>query len=747
MTLLDGLNAPQRRAAEHTDGPLLLLAGAGSGKTRTVTHRAARLVATGKAKPWDILCVTFTNKAAGEMKERLADLMGKQAGKQVWCMTFHALCVRILRRNAEQVGFPSKFSILDTTDVRKLVRGALGDVLGEGADIDASEVRKLAAQISKHKNAMRTPAQVAGHDPRLAQVWKAYARRCRDMAAMDFDDLMLFAIDAVRTPEGREAWAGRWSYVHVDEYQDTNGAQEVLLRLLMGDGRNICVVGDDFQAIYAFRGAQVDHILRFPKEWPDAQVIKLEDNYRSSGAIIEAANAVIAKSGECTAKTLRANHDQGAPVRLVQVDNQWDEARLVATRIAEFLNAGGTAEDVAVVYRNNAQSRALEEKLAEKRIPYKVVGGVEFYRRAEVQAARAWLQLLDNPRDIVAFNRAATTPRRGIGDASLQAVAAAARESGRSVVQVAADADALGVPAKAKTGLREVARVLADAERALESQPLSKVLGEVIRGSGQLDALKAAGKDGVDQLENLAELMQTAERYDRAADVREALTMFLEQTALTDATAGAKTQGVSLMTFHATKGLEFGVVFLTGLEDELFLRGEPDAKNIEEERRLLYVGLTRAMRLLHLSCCASRRMYGGQEQPMRPLRFLADLPPSVQRLKERPKRSVMGDPDRRAGDPPYRRGSRTAPRRGQSAGRAQRPSATNRPTPAAAAETARRQPVKAPKATRSFSAGERVRHAQFGVGTVTRGGSDAVAVRFDGAGQRTVMGGYLTAAS
>jgi DNA helicase-2/ATP-dependent DNA helicase PcrA len=742
--LLDGLNAAQRAAAECLDGPVLILAGAGSGKTRTLTHRAAYLLEQKRCHPTQLLVLTFTNKAAGELRARLGALLSPEEARQVWAMTFHAVCVRILRRSAGHIGLDNNFTIVDSADSRKLLKQAAININDSAAE-DNDELKRVRAIISRGKNAAEGPASLTSSSDhffvRVGRLWAEYDRLLRELSGLDFDDLLLQALKVFETEQGRLIWGGRFRYLLCDEHQDANKVQDRLLKELCGDHNNICVVGDEKQSIYRFRGAEVRNILRFESNWAGARVFHLEANYRSQANIITAANAVIEKSTERTDNRLVATRPAGSPVRLLTFETHWDEGRFVADRVKALIDAGISADSVAVAYRTNAQSQVLEEKLLERGISYRVVGGVEFNRRVEVQAVRAYLALLVNRRDRLAFERAIGWPKRGVGDTTAKLVVETARDSFdrdiRAAVTAVAASKPAGVNARAVTGLTEFAALLDRCEAAMATTALGEIVRGVVRYSGIEALLREGGETGRDQLANIDQLIGLAERYPGNAD--DSMAEFLEATALNETPEDEEREpAVTLMTLHATKGLEFGYVFLPGLEQELFLRPTSDPRDIEEARRLLYVGMTRAETELVMSLCESRRMWG-RESFMRPLQFLTDLPAEVirQRARTRPASPAPGAPRRpgRPGRPaPPRPGP---PRRSRTAGG---PSAGPLPAsrdPLGAGQPAR--PVAATPADR-FAAGQKVMHPSFGPGVVLSASGDRIRVRFPTATKELSIG-------
>lgn len=719
MRSLEGLNAEQRAAASHLEGPVLILAGAGSGKTRTLTHRTGYLVESGTCSPQEILVVTFTNKAAGELKSRLAGLMGQEDAQDIWAMTFHGLCVRILRQSGPHVGVPHNFTIVATDDQRKLLARA-ADALG--LDWDGNQLRRARSLISKAKNKGYQRTQMAeARNPEVRQVarlWEAYEQQLEDVDGLDFDDLLIRAVQVLEHGQGRARWAGRFSYLMVDEHQDTNPIQAKLIRLLCGEHRNLCVVGDEKQSIYRFRSAEVKHILRFSEDWPGATVYHLQQNYRSQSRIVEAANALMVPARERTDNVLRAVLPSGPPVRLIDFPTHWDEARGVVQWVSSALSGGAGPEDIAICYRTNAQSRVLEEKLLEKGIPYRVVGGVEFNRRVEVQGLRAYLSLLVNPSDALALERVINWPKRGVGPKSVQGILEHAKTADvpclQATEQAARSLTAVRLSKNAQTQLTAFLALLEEGRVRLGRQSLSEVMRFLLEESGIKEMLREES-DGLDRLANLDQLLELSEMFSHL-DGAQAAQDFLEHTALHEATTEAEQaeNRVSLMTLHATKGLEFKYVALCGLEDDLFLMEEGQAEE-EESRRLLYVGMTRAEHELLLTLARSRRVFGRQMQSQ-PLRFLDDLPADVKRQS--------------VGDRPPRPAARTSSRMG--------PSSAGIPAPVAPVRKTvpEREPAR-------VVVGQRVNHSSFGPGTVVEVAGNRAKVRF-GSGIRQLDLRYAT---
>jgi len=662
-TLTDGLNPPQRQAVRHRGGPLLIVAGAGSGKTRVLTARVAYLLAHRGAQPGEVLAITFTNKAAGEMKERVAALVGPRA-RSMWVSTFHSMCVRVLRAEAKQLGLKTTFSIYDQGDSRRLMTLCVREL-----DLDAKRypARHLAAQVSNLKNELidsetwATRAQT-GPEKVLAEAYERYQRRLREAHALDFDDLIMTTVNLLQAfPAVAEHYRRRFRHVLVDEYQDTNHAQYVLVRELVGgavgqrelrtadgdlirpgDASNavppaeLCVVGDADQSIYAFRGASIRNILEFERDYPNATVILLEQNYRSTQTILTAANAVISRNSNRKPKNLWSDAGAGAPIEGYVADNEHDEAAWVAGEVDRLSDTEGVEpSQVAVFYRTNAQSRVFEEVFIRVGLPYKVVGGVRFYERREVRDMLAYLRMLSNPADTVSLRRILNTPRRGIGDRAQACVEAL---SGRDRIPFA-DAlercrDAPGMNSRSAQAIGNFVAMMTEL-RALvaDGEGPAAILEAVLQRTGYVAELEAS-EDAQDEqrIDNIQELVSVAREYEESAPEGD-LAGFLERVSLVaDADSIPDVGGgvVTLMTLHTAKGLEFPTVFLTGLEDGIFphLRTLDDPAELEEERRLAYVGITRAQQRLYLSRAISRSAWG-QPSYNPASRFFDEVPPDL----------------------------------------------------------------------------------------------------------------------
>lgn len=649
QALLSGLNGPQREAVTHAGSPLLIVAGAGSGKTRVLTHRIAYLLAERQVHPGEIIAITFTNKAAGEMKERVAQLVGPRA-RLMWVSTFHSACVRILRAEHEHAGLKSTFSIYDADDSRRLMQ-----LVTRELDLDPKRypARGLAAQVSNLKNELVDPEEFAArakgpNERALAEAYSLYQRRLREAHALDFDDLIMTTVHLLQShPHVAETYRRRFRHVLVDEYQDTNHAQYVLIKELVSgtdglDPAELCVVGDADQSIYAFRGATIRNILEFERDFLDARTILLEQNYRSTQTILNAANAVIDRNTSRKPKRLWSEAGTGDPIVGYVADTEHTEADWVAREIDRLVDDGDTRPgDVAVFYRTNAQSRVFEEVFIRVGLPYKVVGGVRFYERKEVRDALAYLRALVNEDDTVSLRRVLNTPRRGVGDraeACVEALASRDRISFGAALRRAKDAP--GISTRAANGIAEFIALLDGAREVAETSAPEEVLEALLNRSGYLTELEESlDPQDAGRVDNLQELVSVAREYTERVEglgeegERATVAGFLEQVALVaDADQlpadDPEHQGVvTLMTLHTAKGLEFPVVFLTGLEDGVFphARTFGDNHELEEERRLAYVGITRARQRLYLSRAVTRSAWG-QPAYNAPSRFLAELP-------------------------------------------------------------------------------------------------------------------------
>lgn len=630
-SLFTDLNPEQERAVRTTEGPLLIQAGAGSGKTKTLTHRIAYIVAEHKATPYNILCVTFTNKAAKEMRERIAKLLDENPENRSFMPfmgTFHSICVRILRQDGEHIGIPRSFVIFDEQDRLSAVKQASKQL---SIDEKGFPPRLLASLISGAKNEMMTPEEYAGLQNAPAEraaslVFPVYEKILKEAGALDFDDLigktvtLLQAIEAVRVK-----WQEQFTYVMIDEYQDTNTAQYKLVKLLTNKRHNIAVVGDDWQSIYSWRGADFRNILNFEKDYPNTTIIKLEQNYRSTKHILEAAHAVITRNTQRSDKKLWTAAGDGLPVQILQVGNERAEAEAIVRRVQNGVESGlRRFNHYAVLYRTNAQSRSIEETFIRYGVPYRIVGGVRFYDRKEIKDILAYLRLLYQPRDAVSFARIVNVPARGIGAKSLQGFLDWSDQSSYDL-QTALEraAECGGITPKARNALSALGEILSTMREVMADATVASTIDSLIRRLEYYQYLDDGSVQGESRKENVKELISVAHEYQELG-----MEGFLEEVALISDLDNANLGGntVTLMTLHSAKGLEFPVVFMTGMEESIFphSRALYDQSEMEEERRLCYVGMTRAQEELYLICASSRMLYGGiQHNP--PSRFLSEI--------------------------------------------------------------------------------------------------------------------------
>jgi len=729
------LNAAQREAVTHISGPLLVLAGAGSGKTRVITHRIAHLVLNVGIPASRIVAVTFTNKAAAEMRERVGRLLGSRSADG-WIGTFHALCLRILRRDGEAIGLSSGFNIYDTDDQRALIKRVLKEL---GPQDSSENPRSFLSRISRAKNALQSPEQIERqaftHSQRLlAEVYTLYEQALRKANAVDFDDLLLRSIQLFRDcPEVADGYSARCEQLLVDEYQDTNRPQYLLVRALAARHGNVCVVGDEDQCIYRFRGAELRNILEFETDHGDARTIRLEQNYRSTGTILRAAGAVVRNNRRRKGKTLWTENPVGDKIELFQAPDDRAEAARVAQRVTE-LEARWPYEAMAVLYRTNAQSRQLEEIFRRDRIPYQVVGSVQFYARKEIKDLLAYLKLTANPADDVSFRRIVNTPTRGIGDTTMQTLDHVARTTRLPLMQAAGYAlerDLLPTrPAKMLAGFMAL---MADLAERASTSPVARLLDHVVDKTGYEAYLdRAYAGLGSERMENVRALISGAVEYEEEVDST-SLLGFLDRTALvSDADDVGRRPGVSMMTIHCAKGLEFPLVFVVGLEENLFPHPMASGtdEDIEEERRLCYVAMTRARERLFLSNARFRRAQGAfTSNP--PSRFLAEIPEAL--LEQ-----VSPQSDDFLGDWSAHGQRETYSSAGSSAARAAR-----RPKPPAAPARPRTTGAPSPD---GYSLGAFVRHPRFGAGRISaREGSGKnlkLTIQFTNHGSKKILPAY-----
>lgn len=720
-------------------GPLLVVAGPGSGKTRVLTHRIAALIAT-EVAPWRILAVTFTNKAAGEMRNRLAELVGGEVVDDMWVGTFHSICARVLRSNSEAAGLPRSFSILDETDVLRVLRDVVGTL---NIEADRKELRKFSEAISWAKNHAQRPDQVdVGFKTAVVvQVMEAYQKRLSLIGACDFDDLLGRTLDLLKSnTEVLDRYQQRFSHVLVDEYQDTNVVQYQIVKLLAATSSNLCVVGDYDQSVYQWRGSSPEILESFDRDWPTCSVIALDQNYRSSRRIVEATAAIIATNPSRHRGLLWTANDEGAPVLRFKAADDRDEAAWVLSRILERRSAGDKLLECAVLMRTNAQTRSFEEELMRRNVNYQVVGALRFYERAEIKDALSWLRLVANPADRIAFARAVGAPRRGVGDATVSAVFAAIEPDEGPVSAARRLVGNGGLATRAANALGGFLTAFDRVGAACRQGPAAGL--STVLDSGGLEASFRRDPDGESRLENLRELVASASRYETGSgdDGFERCVQFLSDTALASPEdqdagedgAGASGDRVQLLTAHSAKGKEFDHVFVVGAEEGLFphrraISGESDS--LAEERRLFYVACSRARRTLTISSCSSRLAYGDiVENP--PSRFLDDLPEDVE--VEVSKQVIHGRRDAGRGRRGLRDGSvRTI---------AQVPSISSRSVapwgPSRVAET----PTGPRLTCDELSKGAKVRHGRFGEGTVVAVRTDSREALIDFSGATKLLG-------
>ncbi len=645
MSIYDSLNKEQREAVQHNKGPLLILAGAGSGKTRVLTHRIAYLIDELNVNPWNILALTFTNKAASEMRQRVDKIVG-YGSENIWVSTFHSTCVRILRRYIERLGYDRSFTIYDTDDQKTLIRD-----ICKFLNIDTKNIkeRTIMSAISSAKDELITPEEyelnTQGDFPKniYASVYKEYQRRLKNNNALDFDDLIFKTVELFQNnPDVLEYYQNRFRYIMVDEYQDTNTVQFRLIRLLASsrdeDGRtehNLCVVGDDDQSIYKFRGANIYNILNFEKEYPTAKVIKLEQNYRSTKNILAAANEVISNNLGRKAKSLWTDNEEGEPIHYVQYDTEYEEAQNVVNSISTTVDEEDAAyNDFAILYRTNAQSRIFEEKLILKNIPYKIVGGVNFYQRKEIKDLLAYLKTIDNGLDDIAVKRIINVPKRGIGLTTIDRVTAYAQNNDISFYSALRHADHIPGLGRSMNKIVSFVSLIESLKSQLSSPNFSieELMNEIIEATNYVANLEAEDtEEANNRIENINELINKVVTYEKEAIEEPSLSEFLEELALVaDIDSLEESDNlVVLMTLHGAKGLEFPYVYLCGMEDGVFPSymciTSDDPTEVEEERRLCYVGITRAMKKLYLSS-SRQRMVRGETQFNKPSRFLREIP-------------------------------------------------------------------------------------------------------------------------
>jgi len=746
LDLLASLNPSQREAVLHENGPLLILAGAGSGKTRVIAHRMAHLITEKKAAPYEILAVTFTNKASDEMRDRVARLVGEDC-RQIWLSTFHALSARLLRREAPALGLARDFVIYDSSDQISVVRQAIKAL---GYDEKQIQPRAALSRISQAKNKMETPADLraAGwslRDQQIGKVFERYERALADAGALDFDDLLLRTVELFeKNPHIKDQYARRFKHVLVDEYQDTNRAQYLLIRFVSEVHRNLCVVGDPDQSIYRWRGADLRNILDFERDYQDVKVVKLEQNYRSTQVILDAASAVISQNRHRKDKRLWTDQRGGSLVRVMRAGDKIEEADFITRTLRETQIRKPDALS-AVLYRTNAQSRAIEDALMREGLPYRIIGGVRFYERKEIKDTLAYLRLLINPHDDVSFRRVVNVPARGIGKAVIEALDAIVPDDHEEPPLLAATQpaappprslwsrvhialEARQMPARALQSVTAFRDLLTAMTAEAERTGVTGAIALVLDRSGYLQALRDERNEEAEaRIENLEELVSAAREYE-SSDAEPSLESFVDRLSLlseADEEDGAREARVWLMTMHAAKGLEFPLVVVAGLEEGLFphSRASEDEHEVEEERRLCYVCLTRAREQLVLTSAARRRVFG-EYQPTQPSRFLDEIPPHlVDRLE--PVSPPRWSPRYERRNPYAHRGSSGRP---------------------AASQTKSFKYEDEDQSASGVRAGMRVRHRQFGVGTIVnvedQGDDFKVTVKFLSVGTKKLMAKY-----
>ncbi|MCI8355821.1 MAG: UvrD-helicase domain-containing protein [Lachnospiraceae bacterium] len=746
MSIYDTLNERQREGVFTVDGPVLLLAGAGSGKTRVLTHRIAYLIEEMGVNPWNIMAITFTNKAAGEMKERVEKLV--EFGGSIWVSTFHSTCVRILRRYIDRLGYDNNFVIYDSDDQRAVMKEVCRRLQ---VDTKMMKERSILSAISSAKDELISPDQYRlnamgdYHAQKIAQLYQEYQNALRKNNAVDFDDLIMLTVELFRSrPEVLEGYQNRFRYIMVDEYQDTNTAQFELIRLLADASHNLCVVGDDDQSIYKFRGANIRNILDFEKVYPEAVVIRLEQNYRSTQNVLNAANAVIQNNRKRKEKTLWTRQEEGELVHFRQFETAYEEAEFIAEDIGRKKRQGALCyNDCAVLYRTNAQARLLEERFIMEGIPYNVVGGVNFYSRREIKDLLAYLKTIDNGRDDLAVKRIINVPRRGIGGATITRVEDYAQEQELSFYDALKDAGEIPGLGRSKAKLDSFVTMIQTFRSKAPYYSLRELIDDIIETTGYVKELEASDEeDAGDRIENIDELVSKIVAFEESHDTP-SLSEFLEEVALVadiDQVDGDADK-VLLMTLHGAKGLEFSSVYLAGMEDGVFpgfmsIMGD-DPDEIEEERRLAYVGITRAKQSLTL-CCAKQRMIRGETQYNAVSRFVREIP--VELMDNRP---LM----------PRRFAESAVPFREKPSAvlAPKRTAAENKPFIAGGMGSFGAMGItkgsgSAPGTKPDYDAGDRVAHIKYGEGTVTAmepGPRDfKVTVDFDEAGRKVMYAAF-----
>lgn len=694
--LLNGLNPEQQKAVKATDGPLLIMAGAGSGKTRVLTHRIGYLMVEKGVNPYNILAITFTNKAAREMRERIQKMMGGVAD-EIWISTFHSMCVRILRRDIDRLGYSRNFTILDTGDQLSVIKGVLKD---KNLDPKKFDPRAILGSISSAKNELvdtEEYAKMTGdyYQQMVSDVYTEYQKRLRKNQALDFDDLIMLTIHLFkRVPEVLEYYQRKFQYIHVDEYQDTNRAQYMLVNLLAARYKNLCVVGDSDQSIYRWRGADIANILSFEKDYANAKVILLEQNYRSTKKILAAANEVIQNNSNRKPKKLWTENVDGEKIMYYRADSEQGEAQFVAGKIKEMLNSGKRKpSEIAILYRTNAQSRVMEEVLLKSVIDYTIVGGTKFYDRKEIKDMLAYLRLISNPDDDISLQRIINVPKRGVGASSVDKIANFAIQQDISMFQALQDIELIGLSPKITKAVTEFRNLINGYTQQQEYLSVTELVEEVLEKSGYREMLKAEKTiEAQSRLENLDEFLSVTKSFEESSEDKSLIAFLTDLALVADIDKldedGNKNDAVVLMTLHSAKGLEFPVVFLLGLEEGVFphSRSLMEEAEMEEERRLMYVGVTRAEEELYMTNAQMRTLYG-RTTMNQPSRFIREIPEEL---------LDGGQPKKKATSSPFASSSRQATR----------------------------QPVLRPMTTTTggdtigWRVGDKAEHGKWGVGTV-----------------------------
>ncbi|WP_392397651.1 DNA helicase PcrA [Paenibacillus tuaregi] len=726
---INKLNPQQKEAALTTDGPLLIMAGAGSGKTRVLTHRIAYLIATRKAPPWSILAITFTNKAAREMQDRVSKLVGPE-GRDIWVSTFHSMCVRILRKDIERIGYTSNFSILDSTDQLSVIRNCMKEL---NVDPKKFEPKAVQAMISNAKNELVSPQmyeQKIGDyfEGIVAKVYTMYQKRLRSNNSLDFDDLIMKTIDLFKeVPEVLDFYQRKFQYIHVDEYQDTNRAQYMLCKMLADSHHRICVVGDSDQSIYRWRGADISNILNFEEDYPEAKTILLEQNYRSTSNILNAANEVIGLNTGRKPKKLWTDKEGGAKIKVYRGDSEHDEGYFVASEIHKNIKQNKSYGHHAILYRTNAQSRVIEEILIKSDIPYQIVGGIKFYDRKEIKDILAYLRLLSNPDDDISLTRVINVPKRGIGDTTVAKLAAAAAERGTSIYRVLEYVDDLGFAGRTRNNLVDFFDMIANLHRMVEYLSVTELTEKLLEMTQyRLELQNENTIESRSRLENIEEFLSVTMEFEKNNDDKSLVSFLTDLALIADIDTmndkeEEQSDAVVLMTMHSAKGLEFPVVFIIGMEEGVFphSRAFLDEEELEEERRLAYVGITRAEEQLFLSCAQMRTLFG-RTTANPPSRFLNEIPDEYKEDTD-----IARDRYRRGANNGGAYGGRGfgSSSGGSNFGRRQEgstakaaPSATRVTVTTGVPGTA--QPKPAGSGSTDFKAGDKVAHGKWGTGTI-----------------------------